>query len=178
MNQDRIEETQVFRPADAGTVNEVTSDTQSNAGNLTNQVSPTPPPVTDADVEREIAPMESPDTQMLEQVHEGMKVVDAAGDDLGKVDYVKMGDPEAVTVDSVPPGNDGLLTDVAEAFGAEAEPKVAPSIRRRLLRFGYFKIDGKGWIDTDRYVPSDKIADVMGDTVRLSVTKENLPQAS
>jgi hypothetical protein len=70
------------------------------------------------------------------------------------------------------------MEDMAEAFGAEAEPTVAPAIRARLLRLGYFKIDGKGWIDTDRYVPSDKIADVSADTVRLSVTEDGLPEAS
>jgi hypothetical protein len=168
MDRDSVEETQVFRPADSGNVNQVNQ----------RPLNQNPPPVTDADVEREIAPMESPDTQILEQVHQGMNVVDAAGDDLGKVDYVKMGDPKAVTVDSIPPGEGGLMEDVAEAFGAEDEPKVGPTIRARLLRFGYFKIDGKGWIDTDRYVPSDKIADVSGDTVRLSVTKDGLPQES
>src|SRR3712207_8107999 len=31
----------------------------------------------------------------ISQVQEGMRVVDAAGDDVGKVDYVKMGDPSA-----------------------------------------------------------------------------------
>jgi hypothetical protein len=171
MNRDRIEETQIFQPTDTGDVRQV------NDVNQANQVNQ-PPPVTDADVEREIKPLESPETQTLEQVHQGMKVVDAAGDNLGTVDYVKMGDPEAATIDSIPPGGDTLLDDVAGAFCAEAEPKVAPAIRRRLLHLGYFKIDGKGWFDTDRYVPSDKIADVSGDTVRLSVTQDSLPEAS
>jgi hypothetical protein len=48
-------------------------------------------------------------------------------------------------------------------------------MRARLLRTGYIKIDSPGFlIETDRYVPSDQIASVTDDTVRLRVTKDTL----
>ena len=35
----------------------------------------------------------SADTSAMARVQEGMRVVDAAGEDLGKVEYLQMGDP-------------------------------------------------------------------------------------
>jgi hypothetical protein len=109
-------------------------------------------------------------------VREGMKVYDAAGDEIGKVDFVKMGDPDAVTVSAatIPERND-LVDTIADVFrGPDDLPQ---SIRERLLRNGFIHVDGKGWIDKDRYVAADAIAAVTGDVVRLSVTKDDLLEA-
>lgn len=110
----------------------------------------------------------------IDQVREGMRVLDDAGEDLGKVEHVRMGDPEAVTVGAEKSREGGIIQDIAEAFGAEGEPDVPEPLRSRLLRGGYFKIDGKGWIDTDRYVSSEHIANVTGDTVTLTLLKDQI----
>jgi hypothetical protein len=104
------------------------------------------------------------------QPDDSMRVVDATGETIGNVDYIKMGDPGAATVDSVAPSAPGLL----EAFPGGGEPDVPEPLRSRLLRQGYIKVDGKGWIDTDRYVPADEIGRVAGDIVRLTVDKDQL----
>jgi hypothetical protein len=108
---------------------------------------------------------------LLNRVRLGMKVVDANGEELGRVDEVKMGDPGAATIGADRPAEPGLIAGV---FGAEAEPDVPEPLRSRLLRFGYVKIDGKGWVDTDRYVTAGQIGRVAGDTVTLTADKERL----
>jgi hypothetical protein len=112
------------------------------------------------------------DTSMLDRVQEGMRVVDASGAEIGKVQYVQMGDPEAVTT----AGNDRPRTDLMGVVGEavlpdEAEPDVPEPLRSNLRRTGYLKIDGHG---ADRYVPSDRVRDVSGDVVRLTVRKDQL----
>jgi len=110
----------------------------------------------------------------LNAVQPGMHVVDAAGKDVGRVDMIRMGDPEAETT----AGNNDLRSEpldlVARAIGSEAEPDVPEPLRSRLVRSGYLKLDGANLLDTDRYVPADKVTDVADDRVRLSVRREDL----
>jgi len=110
----------------------------------------------------------------IERVREGMRVVDAAGQEVGKVELVRMGDPQAVT----PRGNvraaSGLVDALAEVFAGD-EPSIPEAKRQQLLRMGFIKIDGPDLADTDRYVRSDEIRDVSGDTVTLAVTRDQLP---
>ena len=112
----------------------------------------------------------------IEFVREGMTVVDSAGEKVGKVQDLKMGDPGATTEagNELPDG--GFLGDIAEAFsGDEREPDVPGPMRAQLLRTGYIKIDSPGFLfETDRYVPADQIDSVTGDTVRLRATKDML----
>jgi hypothetical protein len=114
-------------------------------------------------------------TSMLETVQEGMRVVDATGEEIGKVELVQMGDPEAATT----AGNDRPRTDLMGLVGEavlpdEAEPDVPDPLRSNLRRLGYLKIDGHGLRDTDRYVSSERVSEVTGDVVRLSVRKDQL----
>jgi hypothetical protein len=111
---------------------------------------------------------------LIELVREGMRVVDAAGEELGKVELVRMGDPAAATIDTPPPQREGFLSDIAEAFGGEGEPDLPEPLRSQMLRTGFVKIDGKGWIDTDRYVSPEYIAGVNEDTVTLSIAREEI----
>jgi hypothetical protein len=113
---------------------------------------------------------ESAANAVINQVRHGMRVVDVNGEELGKVDDVKMGDPGAATVSPAAQSDPGLI----EAFLGAGEPDVPEPLRSRLLRFGYVKIDGKGWIDTDRYVTAESIGRVSGDTVTLTVAKERV----
>jgi hypothetical protein len=121
----------------------------------------------------------------IEQVREGMKVIDAAGEDLGTVSRVHMGDPEAVTTQGQEYGGGAMVTDpgivghVARGLvGDEREPDLPDPKRSQLLRLGYIKIDAPG-LDllgaTDHYASGEQIQTVSGDTVRLAVRKDQLP---
>ncbi len=113
----------------------------------------------------------------ISMVREGMKVIDASGDEIGKVDMVRMGDPSAVTTaGEQTTGSGNLLTDLGAAvFGTDVA--LPEAVAARLIRHGFIRVDGKGWIDTDRFVRADEIASVGGDTVTLSVPKERLTEA-
>jgi hypothetical protein len=111
----------------------------------------------------------------IEMVREGMTVVDSTGEKVGKVEGLKMGDPGAATEAGNELQDTGLLGDIAEALvGDEREPDVPGPLRARLLQSGYIKVDGGFLIETDRYVPADRIASVGGDTVHLKVPKDQL----
>jgi hypothetical protein len=117
------------------------------------------------------------DTSAMDRVQEGMHVVDAAGEDLGKVEYLQMGDPEAVTTD----GNEHRPVDlvgrvVERALPEGSEPDVPDPLRTELQRTGYLKIGGHGIGRKARYVSSERVRAVSGDTVRLSVRKGDLPR--
>lgn len=111
------------------------------------------------------------ESQIINQVREGMRVVDVTGEDLGTVELVQMGDPEAVTVQDDALHEPGDV--IRDVFGV-GEPDVPEPLRSRLLRSGYVKIDGPGWIDTDRYVTADVIGGITGETVTLTVAKDHL----
>jgi hypothetical protein len=91
-------------------------------------------------------------------IHEGMQVADAAGSKIGKVVLVKMGDPEAVTVER----------------DRDAEPFLPDELAERLLRTGFIKIDRKGLLKPDVYAAADEIDNVDRDLVRLSVPVDGL----
>ena len=90
---------------------------------------------------------------VMAQVREGMAVVDAAGERVGTVEYVQMGEPEAAT----PQGNvarSGSLLQGAGIVGLsnEAAPDVPAPIRAQLLREGFLKVNAP-WLAADRHVP-------------------------
>jgi hypothetical protein len=128
--------------------------------------------------------MEGPGSDRREEelfapIREGMKVVDAAGEDVGKVKDIAMGDPEAVTTEGqeMRPAEGGIVGDFARAVTDSAgEPDVPEPFRSQLIRTGYIKVDAKGWFRKDRYVPAEFVAAVEGDVVRLSVTRDDLPR--
>ncbi|WP_219508998.1 hypothetical protein [Nonomuraea ceibae] len=72
-----------------------------------------------------------------------MKVVDRDGKRLGKVKFVKMGDPQAVTTAGQEPGDrPGLVPALAAVFH-DAEPDLPPALAARLVRSGFVKVDAK-----------------------------------
>jgi len=119
------------------------------------------------------------DRQPIAQVREGMTVVDAAGDEIGKVDYVKMGDPEAVTVNPADATDDrgGILEGAADVLTGRDADDLPTTLAGEMLRVGYLRVDTKGWFSKDRFVPADAIQGVMGDRVQLAVTKDELIEA-
>jgi len=111
----------------------------------------------------------------IERVQEGMRVVDATGEDIGKVEYVQMGDPAAVTAQGNQRTVTGLAAGVLEGdLPDAAEPDVPNPLRASLRRTGFVKIDGKGLLDKDRYVSSERVREVSGDVVHLDVRKSEL----
>ncbi len=108
-------------------------------------------------------------SEIISRVQPGMTVVDATGEKLGTVDNVKMGDPGAATIGADVPDDPGFFEAIFVG-----EPDVPEPLRIRLLRLGFIKIDGEGWIDTDRYVTADLIDRVSGDTVTLTATKDRI----
>src|SRR5438105_14358466 len=103
-------------------------------------------------------------TQLIERVQEGMRVIDANGDDIGYVQHLKMGDPEALTT----PGNEPTVSAGYAPLSDDAdEPQVPEPIRSDLLRVGYVKVDGPDIFDHDRYLRADVIARVAGRTLLL-----------
>lgn len=117
------------------------------------------------------------ETGLLSMVFQGMRVIDAAGDDIGKVDLVRMGADPGATEPAAPINTGGTFLGEVFDLRGDDEPRLPPSVRERYRMSGFFRVDGKGWIDTDRYVLAEQIADVSGDTVRLTVPKEDLPEA-
>ncbi len=102
--------------------------------------------------------------RLLSQIQDGLDVEDVAGEHVGKVTFVRLGDPSAIDVeldDASIPG---------EAYSGEPrEPNVTPTMVRRLLVNGYIKIDDVRRLRRDHhdYALADDIASVDGDSVRL-----------
>jgi hypothetical protein len=97
----------------------------------------------------------------IEKVLEGMRVVDADGNEIGKVTLVKMGNPEAV----IPAGQD-----------VEKKPDVPPPFADRLVRIGYFRVDRKGLFARDVYVAATEIDRIEEDPVKGDRIVLNVPQ--
>jgi len=110
----------------------------------------------------------------IAQVREGMDVIDASGDKIGTVEMIKMGDPQAATVDSDVPTENWPGPGYRRFFAWNTEPDLPPAIATRLMRTGFIKIDAKGLFAKDRYVAADRIASVSNDAVRLTVNKDDL----
>jgi hypothetical protein len=108
----------------------------------------------------------------ITNVREGMTVRDVTGQELGTVEYVKMGNPDAATAGGNTYQSNDLIEAAMAAFGTGSE--VPEPERRQLLRYGFIRIDGPSLSDTDRFVRSDKIKEVSGETVTLAVSKDQL----
>jgi hypothetical protein len=119
---------------------------------------------------------------LLARIREGMHVVDSNGDDIGKVGFVKMADPnepdEVAGTDEGPgtlfdfgrdDDGDGLL----DILDIDDEPETAENRRRRR---GFVRMDTGGFFKRDTLIDPGYIAGVEGDTVRLTVAKDALRQ--
>jgi hypothetical protein len=107
-------------------------------------------------------------TSLLDRITSGMRVIDAHGEEVGTVLAVQPGDPNAVAAQE-PPAGDGVLSGKVPHTEEGDEPEVPADLAARLLRAGYVKLTGAGQPGPDRYVEADQIADVTGDSVRLTV---------
>lgn len=129
----------------------------------------------------------------IERVRKGMTVIDVSGDEVGSVEFVKLGDPESATVSQadLPAAETPHETPIVAAPGVNSSSGVvaAPivpvtsdladteTVDSNLLRSGFLRVDAKGWFNSDLMVPADAIASVDGETVYLSVVKDGLTKA-
>lgn len=131
--------------------------------------------------------MNTGDVQPIEQVRAGMHVVDAEGAEIGTVEDVVMGDPEAETAPGEPTaagiafaGPTGTMPVAAPigTLGGLVSGELSDDLpgveRARLLRAGYLRINLKGLFSGHRFAASDEIAEVAGDVVHLSVPSARL----
>ncbi|MFI7604691.1 hypothetical protein ACIBTV_06175 [Micromonospora sp. NPDC049366] len=115
----------------------------------------------------------------ISRVTTGMPVVDVAGTEVGTVDLVQRGDPNAVTVQApttpVPTADPGSsLDELIESTAAE-EPDVPADLAARLLHGGYLKVTTELARTGAVYVPAERIATVTDGHVRLDVPVSDLP---
>lgn len=104
----------------------------------------------------------------IEAVREGMDVFDASGDQIGTVESVKMGDPEAVTAEGQQTERSGGIAGaVVAALGGG--PDLPDERRERLMRLGYIEINGSG-LGNHFYESAQAIDRVTNDGVFLSTT--------
>jgi hypothetical protein len=103
---------------------------------------------------------------VIEQVREGMHVVAPDGKKIGKVEALKMADPEAVTAEGqTDPETGGLVNTAIHAFAATSS--LPHHTAERLLRLGYVKVDRSGLFAGHAYFASDELDRVDGDTLWL-----------
>lgn len=116
---------------------------------------------------------------ILQEIREGMSVRDPSGAEIGSVEFVHFSDedpstpgPESVTVSPALHDQRTSWVDfIADAFRNDDLPE---SLRDRLLRRGFIRVDADGLFAADRYVMPDQIASVSGDQVVLKVGKDEL----
>ncbi|MFI0791757.1 hypothetical protein ACH4OY_03490 [Micromonospora rubida] len=110
----------------------------------------------------------------ISRVTTGMSVVDVTGAEVGTVDLVQRGDPNAVTVQAPTPDPGGSLDELIESAAVE-EPDVPADLAARLLRTGYLKVSTHLAPTGAVYVLADQIAGVADGRVRLDVPAASLP---
>lgn len=106
-------------------------------------------------------------------VHVGMKVYDSHHRHIGVVDDLKFpenaGEPDVEPADIDATDKEGpktLVGAIADAFRPDEMPD---TLRDRLLREGYIRIDADGLFAGDRYVLPSQIVSASGDEVVLDV---------
>ena len=105
----------------------------------------------------------------ISKVMIGDTVVDSTGKEVGTVKFVKMGDPNAATIEGQVIDSPGFLGLGGDSYDLGNLPEQA---RHQLLRVGFIHID-VSWAD-DRFAGAGQIARVANNTVSLSVPEANL----
>jgi hypothetical protein len=118
---------------------------------------------------------------ILNQIHEDMSVCDRDGHEIGKVRQVFLGEVTdqandrgggPATASSPDMRDETLIDNLAEVFAAD-EP-LPETVRGRLLRHGFIRIDTDGLFAADRFALPEQITSVSDDCVQLRVTKDEL----
>jgi hypothetical protein len=109
----------------------------------------------------------------IEQVREGMKVLDAGGDEAGTVEEVVLGQADTVDVEPIASGPGAVLGFFARSVGGR-QPDVPEEQAERLRKVGYIKVDSAHLLGGSFYAPADSIADVAGDQVTLTFSSKEM----
>lgn len=112
-----------------------------------------------------------PDRGPISAVREGMVVIDAGGDEVGKVDAVHMGDPEAATARGEPEVNP---QEALQALLLPTGKQLPDQVGKQLARTGFVRIDRSGIFSGTCYAGPDEIDRIEGDTVHLTKSQEAL----
>lgn len=124
---------------------------------------------------------QSTNNAILNQVHEGMRVCDSSGDEIGEVRQVFLGAVSdemndrgrgPATASTPAMRDESLIDNLADAF--TADDPLPEAVRGRLMRHGFIRIDTSGLFASDRFAMPDQIESVSDDCVRLRVTKDEL----
>jgi len=124
------------------------------------------------------AKMENPTNTIMTKIREGMAVYDSAGNEIGTITYLQMGDEdpnnlevETATAQRPAVRDNSLVDDLAEVFVPEDD--VPDELVRRMQRQGYIRIDA-GLLKPDRFALTDQISGVNNDRVTLNVGEDEL----
>ena len=121
------------------------------------------------------------DSNVLNQIREGMDVYDIDRNRIGSVDAVFFGAAgdeevaEGTAPATAPPPRDAADGGILEPFAEALDPRdeVPEEVAERLRYHGYIRID-RGWFGADRYVMPEQIESVSDEGVFLGVHKDNL----
>ena len=105
----------------------------------------------------------------ISQVQIGDQVVDSTGKEIGKVKFVKMGDPNAATTEGQWGYSEGFLGLWGNDYDIGQLPEQAQG---QLMRVGFIHIDVP-WA-ADKFAGAGMIDRVAGNTVYLNVPEGNL----
>jgi hypothetical protein len=116
-----------------------------------------------------------------------MEVYDREGKKVGTVEEIYFGEVDPQTddlglgpQDISDPGTAGEPRDAVDfAFGGTTSPsgelsRMEETVRNRLLREGFVRMDTGGLFSSDRYVLADTIRSISDDAVHLRVTGDEL----
>ncbi len=122
--------------------------------------------------------MEKLTNAQMTQIHNDLPVFDSAGEEIGKVTYVQIGDEDPstpdveVATDQRPAvGNNSFIEDLADVFTPETN--IPDEMMARMRRYGFIRID-TGLLRSDRFALADQIAHVRHDRVTLNVRQDEL----
>ncbi|MCX4387272.1 hypothetical protein OG777_10045 [Micromonospora peucetia] len=110
----------------------------------------------------------------VSRVNTGMRVIDVDGTEVGTVDLVQRGDPNAVTVQAPTADPGSSLDELIESTAVE-EPDVPADLAARLLHSGYLKVSTDLVRAGAVYVLAEQIDAVTDGQVRLDVPARDLP---
>ena len=105
---------------------------------------------------------------VLNQVSEGMAVYDGSGNHLGKVEYIRFGEPVA---EADLPDNITIAEELTEALGGNVE--IPTVVYGRLYREGFVRFD-RGLMRHDGFLFPGQIAYVNEDGVHLNVNADEV----
>ncbi|KFB10817.1 hypothetical protein [Nitratireductor basaltis] len=118
-------------------------------------------------------------SDILFDIHKGMRVEDAHGHEIGTVEWVHLSDETPSTPTADAGGTEPLSNErkssfvdlILDAFRTDEIPQV---LHDRMLREGFIRLDADGMFAADRYVLAEQVASVSGDCVKLNVERDAL----